>query len=363
MRLDITMKYLQRTGTGIRYRRELPSDLQGPLGKKWFTHPLGESDRDAAKNWNTANSAYDKLVVTQRKLLRQPTRLELFRLAQDRIRELGFDPQFEGVDLDDAEAMGESEARSLAADEVLSEYSVDERTGHPVGVSPIDLLVVRALNNGMPSKPIPTFDEAQRLYVAEKISGSPLEVKKSTQRVERVSGRLKAALGKYPCLDRISREDAKKVRDHMLSLSLTPSSVRRELNIVKAIVNHAITEMELKDCNNPFNKLDIPGLDDEAEDEKRLPFPPKVLTAVRERVLDRCNTELRHIWRLLEGTGCRLAEITGLRVDDVNLSSNLPNIRVTWHEEPTHQDADFEAPCAASRRCTGSRAGSSEGCR
>jgi hypothetical protein len=50
MRLDITMKYLQRTGSGIRYRRELPSDLQRPLGKKWFTHPLGESHRDAAKN-------------------------------------------------------------------------------------------------------------------------------------------------------------------------------------------------------------------------------------------------------------------------------------------------------------------------
>lgn len=195
MRLIVSMKYLQRTRAGIRYRREIPGDLQGSLGRKWFTHLLGETDRDAAKNWTTANSAFDKLVVTQRKLLRHPTRLELYRLAQDRIRELGFDPQFEGVDPHDAEIIGESEARSLAADEVLAGYPVDERSGHAIGVSPLDLLVVRALNNGMPSKPIPTFDEAQKLYVAEKISGSPLEIKKNTQRVERVSGRLKVALG------------------------------------------------------------------------------------------------------------------------------------------------------------------------
>lgn len=38
------------------------------------------------------------------------------------------------------------------------------------------------------------------------------------------------------------------------------------------------------------------------------------------------------IWRLLEGTGCRLAEVAGLRVEDVDTSSQFPHIRVTWHE-------------------------------
>ena len=39
------------------------------------------------------------------------------------------------------------------------------------------------------------------------------------------------------------------------------------------------------------------------------------------------------IWRILEGTGCRLAEVTGLRVEDVNTDGPLPSIRVRWHEE------------------------------
>ncbi|MBL0373994.1 hypothetical protein JJB09_18380 [Rhizobium sp. KVB221] len=96
-------------------------------------------------------------------------------------------------------------------------------------------------------------------------------MKKNTQRVDRVTKRLKTALGQSPRLDQFKREDARKVRNYMLELgSLTPASVKRELNIVKAIINHAITEFELI-CNNPFKKRDIAGLGEDFE--KRDPFP------------------------------------------------------------------------------------------
>jgi len=39
------------------------------------------------------------------------------------------------------------------------------------------------------------------------------------------------------------------------------------------------------------------------------------------------------IWRLLEGTGCRGAEVVGLRVEDVHVTGAYPHIRVMWHED------------------------------
>ena len=47
----------------------------------------------------------------------------------------------------------------------------------------------------------------------------------------------------------------------------------------------------------------------------------------------RCKPDLALIWRLLKGTGCHLAEITGLRVEDVDVSGEFPNVKVTWHEQ------------------------------
>ena len=43
--------------------------------------------------------------------------------------------------------------------------------------------------------------------------------------------------------------------------------------------------------------------------------------------------ELKLIWRLLEATGCRLSEITGLRTIDVVTDTDIPHIDVEWHEE------------------------------
>jgi integrase len=39
------------------------------------------------------------------------------------------------------------------------------------------------------------------------------------------------------------------------------------------------------------------------------------------------------IWRLLESTGCRGAEIVGLRGKDVVLDGLYPHINVAWHED------------------------------
>ena len=55
---------------------------------------------------------------------------------------------------------------------------------------------------------------------------------------------------------------------------------------------------------------------------------------MRRRVLTRARIpELRLIWRLLQATGCRGAEITGLRIGDVVLDHSVPHLWVRWNDE------------------------------
>ena len=58
----------------------------------------------------------------------------------------------------------------------------------------------------------------------------------------------------------------------------------------------------------------------------------KVLSETRKRVLANASPELALIWRLVEGTGCRLAEVTGLRVEDVVAEGELPHLRIESHD-------------------------------
>jgi len=141
----------------------------------------------------------------------------------------------------------------------------------------------------------------------------------------------------------LKREHARKLRDDMLSTAksdgslLSPASVRREMNMVRAMVSTAIKEFDLHGkASNPFVDLDIAGHNaaPEVEGSLRDPLPPSVLKAVRQSIIQGARIpELKLIWRLLEKTGCRGAEITGLRVEDVRIGHKYPHILVRWHED------------------------------
>lgn len=116
---------------------------------------------------------------------------------------------------------------------------------------------------------------------------------------------------------------------------VSPATVSRELSIVSAVINLAAKEFDLPGSfQNPFNDLPVvrkrKGEGEKASD-KRDPLPPEVLKEVRARVLAGAGPELALIWRLVEGTGCRIAEVSGLRVEDVEATGDLPHIRVEPH--------------------------------
>ncbi|WP_119941532.1 site-specific integrase [Neorhizobium sp. NCHU2750] len=328
-------------GGAWRYRRPVPDRLKPIIGKNNLIKTLGKTHQAALVAYPKVHAEFERTLrkaeeilsaETEPKDLPILTKLELYLEGIARVRRMGFDPYDATVDPSDPESMAQDNARTAVADMILDEYPTDPTTGDPSDVSKMDAFVVRALNSGAPTTPEPTLEDAKKLYIAERITGTEIDIKKKIQRLDRVTGYIEAALGRPPTVPKFSRSDAKLVRDHMLSTNLKPSSVKRDLNVVKAMFNHIITEMQLAGCMNPFAKLPIAGLNEDPEDELRDPLPDDILLSVRRLILNSANDDLQSIWRLLEGTGCRLAEITGLRREDLVLESDYPHIVVTWHE-------------------------------
>lgn len=225
---------------------------------------------------------------------------------------------------------GDQERREVVADEL-------ERIG-------ADPLLYRAVTQPEAEAPQATLADAAKVYAEEILGPNPKKSARDT--FNRVTRRLAASLGPLdgiPLVD-FKRVHAKKVRDDLLKGPkkgggvLAVSSVEREINTIKSIISVGIREHDLEGkAYNPFSSIIIEGPQSEgmeSEWEKRDPFSDDILITVRQRVMTHVRIpELRLIWRLLQATGCRGAEIAGLRVEDVALDHSVPHIWVRWHDE------------------------------
>lgn len=323
MGLSLSLKYLtQLSPERYEFRRRVPESAKAAVGKSEFKRVFNATTAAAvAREHARIMAEFDKLVATGKTgaaslahTPREAAEVHLKRAAELLGGVIG--PE------------DEDEKRSILAD-TLAEAKADPG-------------LYRAVVK--PEAPLPghTLEDARKLYLKEKLNGGEGEEHKdAAEAVARVFTRLQEALGDKvrTCpIEGLKREDARKVRDHMLSRekkgggTMSPTSVRRELNTLSAVVNLALREFDLRGkAVNPFEGLQVTGEKGGkaiAEEDKRDPLPSPVIEAMRHRLKD----EQGLIWRLLAGTGCRLAEVVGLRVEDVSLSGAVPFIRVTWHE-------------------------------
>ncbi|TPI62587.1 hypothetical protein FJ420_07225 [Mesorhizobium sp. B3-1-3] len=336
--MKIEVKHIQKRGVaGWRYRRKIPKELRAAAGKLEILIPLGSTEQEAFKVNPKAHAQAEQQLRQwsrpQNTDQRQgssgapsSTEFEQFRLSRARLRALSLDPEWSGAeDADDSEAI----ARELIADQIADKYPVDER-GHPVGIGIEDRALIHALVLGeRQQQRDPTLEDAKRLYLKERVG----EDETKQMELERVFKLVKEALGKDRKLGRLKREDAKEVRNHMLD-GRKASSVDRYLNVVRAVINHAIREFDLNGVTNPFMHLEAAAKDKaEPDKDKRRPFTLEEAAAITARVLSHAKDDLQHIWRMLQGSGCRLSEVSGLRVADVHLDHATPHITVEWHDD------------------------------
>ena len=119
------------------------------------------------------------------------------------------------------------------------------------------------------------------------------------------------------------REDAKLFLRHLEMSGNKTATIRKRINSLSAILNYAYAELDL-DKRNPFSRLFIKG---EGEDShKRGTFTNEQLKWGYDKALA-SSSQIKFLMPLLGETGCRLAEIVGLKLEDIDLANDLIHIR------------------------------------
>ena len=120
-----------------------------------------------------------------------------------------------------------------------------------------------------------------------------------------------------------TRQDAKLFVHHLEMKGNKTATVRRRINSLSAIMNYAYSELDL-DKRNPFTRLFIRN---EGNDVfKRGIFTNDQLKCGYDKALA-SGSSVKLLMPLLGETGCRLAKIVGLRLDDIDLENELIHIR------------------------------------
>ena len=120
-----------------------------------------------------------------------------------------------------------------------------------------------------------------------------------------------------------TREDAKLFVHHLELQGNKTATIRRRINSLSAILNYAYAELDL-DKRNPFTRLIIRN---EGQDAfKRGTFTHEQLKDGYDKALA-SDSQVKLLMPLLGETGCRLAEIVGLELQDIDIEHKLIHIR------------------------------------
>ena len=120
-----------------------------------------------------------------------------------------------------------------------------------------------------------------------------------------------------------TRDDAKLFVDQLHKQGNKTATIRRRINSLSAILNYAYAELDV-DKRNPFSRLFIKGEGQDAY--KRGTFTLDQLKQGYEHALS-SGSQVKLLMPLLGETGCRLAEIVGLELDDIDMTEAVIHIR------------------------------------
>jgi integrase len=172
--------------------------------------------------------------------------------------------------------------------------------------------------NDVRSLPSPKLSEAMQLYVQLKGVG---KAKTFQQAAIRNVGVVIEVIGDKP-ISEYTTIDAGKVRDAMMTKGLSVLSVKRTFITIKAIVNLAIAEHGL-DIRNPFSSIFMP----EQQPLKRVSIPVETICSIQQACYT-IDDDMRWLVALISDTGMRLAEATGLLLDDLKLNTEIPYVDI-----------------------------------
>jgi len=168
----------------------------------------------------------------------------------------------------------------------------------------------------------PTLLDALDVYLEQKGKG---KAKSFRQSAERACGYVIENCSNKP-LAGYTRQDALIFRDWLVARGLTGSSVTRNFSYVKAVINFALSEFAL-DIRNPFVGV---YYDRSKGVVTRKPIPLNDLRHVQRECMQ-IDDDIRWLVALVSDTGMRLAEASGLSLNDFNLQTDIPFVEVRPH--------------------------------
>ena len=306
--MDETMpklpRYVFRRANGsYRYKRNVPKALVPLLGKRTIYRQLGTTYADAMKEFPYVHARIEAMFEGERKKSDRERALEVIRgNLGDEVADMVLAksvPEYSHVD-----------------------YELNDLAKRLDGLLPNN--VVEQIYQGTLKEDPVTLTGVLEEYLAFKsVDGQvdrALEVRvmRLRREMEQVYGKTK--LDVVP-ISEINRQDANDLRD-VLASKLAPNSVTRTLGILKAALNHTITEHGLN-MPNVFARLRVKGAGSQRSD--RLPISDDQLQAIAPAYSNR--PDIHTLFISLADTGCRLAEIVGLEARDVDLEAAVLHIR------------------------------------
>ena len=292
----------RRPNGSYRYKRNVPKALREVIAKETVYRQLGNSLAEMRRNLPMVHAEIEALFDAHRNTSDSERALQLVR-----------------------ERLGEWHAAVFKDRVVEPEWDVvdDFRELAMALVGRVPGGVARQIGSAQMQPEPMTLKRALEEYLGYKTQEG-VDNRSLSTRVKRIEKDLIQVLGKnrfaWTPLKDITRKDANAYRDYLLG-TMAPNSVDRILGIVKAAINHALLEHDL-DHKNVFAGIKIKGSG--ASKADRLPISEVQLAEALPNFLN--DSTAAALFVTLRDTGCRLAEVSGLLVGDINLEAQTLTI-------------------------------------
>jgi len=284
--IRITVKHTYLRGTTFYFRRPVPKDLQGKIGRVTIK-----------KNLHTSDPIQAAILVSKIK---------------------------DELDIEWGNLRGGSLTREP---EILHHqtYLQDETFSTAQHFAPqIESDAVTTAPPSLAPQQAESLTVALEFYFQTHEKGSKI----TFQRLPRIAAeQFTEAVGAKPVKD-ISRDDVRDWMEKAAAKGHSKNTIIRRLACLKAIMSMYIRENEL-DMPNRFEKHIIPGNAKKAK--KRNPFSYIELQTI-QTTCKQMDDDVRWATAMLSDSCSRLAEIVGLRLSDIVLNAPIPYINIEEHE-------------------------------
>lgn len=313
------LRYVYSRGGIYYWQRRIPLDLRDRYGSKILKINLNTSDpRQVIRNVEALNSKIEAEWEAMRgnsKLTPIQARTTALKLLQQYgLHPLPHTNQDDDLDYFLSTVIYPKLETYAAGDEETYREAVPQDFLTPTEAAAVALLNV---------KPELLLSESLDIYLDGHKKANDAKFRTYTLRIWNT---LIAAIGDKPFME-VSRADVNAYRDYVLAKGNKTTTVRRQINVIRAVFSVVIREKELSK-HNPFEAVRIAGLGDDSIGRK--PFTSAQLSTIKKAIVE-ADDDMRWIIGLQSDTGIRLAEAVGLALEDIKLDDPVPHLVIKPH--------------------------------